>query len=365
MLRERTLQHLLLSVARSIEDVPENSLHRNLIRESCEHLTVQRDKRGPYVITIENSKGEHVVSIDSSRFRFHERGDVSRQVELREHLTDSRTHNWNEALAVWVELLNVQLKPSRGLAPKRIHNLTTSRKVVVVQAVLFLLALLLESATNVQGFSAFTLAIMIPLTKPDRFQIIYASIGAFMAWMISDFSTPVFGLCIVMLCLHAENFVKFRTSILLLLSSFVFLSIVSQEIILGLLPVIVLELIVSFTQLQKKRFVAFVLMGFLSVAATLSSFDVESQFGLASGLLSVAALILIVVVFPQSSESNLLRISAPVSLVLMCSILADNHLITGSFIAGWTIALLLPVGNKRDGNSQLVQTGTPVTIRKN
>jgi len=365
MLRERTLHHLLLAVARSLEDTAENSAHRELIRNSCESLKVTREHKGPYTVSFTNENGYVSKTVETSQFRFHERGDVPAQIQLRKDLPDARSYNWEQATDLWRNMLGVSLSKSKGLAPARADHNKAELSEVFYLALISVSLLLVDFYFDEYWFSCLILAWTIPLTQPKRPYLAIAICTIVWSMSISGLQNPLLGLAIIVISMHLEYLDKSRFAIFWPLLGCLFLTAMfpDQLKIIILFPIV--EILVSLVQRNFPRvvihFVTFLLIGsYILIRNSSLSSSMDSR----AWILVIAALLLAVAVFPYSSESNLIRITAPLMLSLGAVYLDFEKLSVAIFLIVWTLRLVGFRKTDHSGPLAITQPGTSVTLRK-
>ena len=253
MLRERTLLHLLLSVARSLGEVPENSKYRDLLHDSCETLKITRDRNGPYTISILNQNGQLNKNVETSNFRFHERGDIEAQIQKRRDLPDARTHNWEQATNLWREILGVNLKKSQGLAPAR-PNRNKVKRLEIISLMLVSMMLLSLDFFFDQNWPVFlVIAWTVPLTRPRAAHLWIATCTIAISWLISGFENPVLVFALIGVSLHLEHMIKSRLVVFLPFGLCVFLMIFQPSQLVIIVIILLFEIIVSLAQLNLLR----------------------------------------------------------------------------------------------------------------
>lgn len=365
MLREKTLHHLLLVVARSLEQVPENESHRKVLHESREGLKVTRDGKGSYLVEVRDVNGHKTKIIATSEFRFHERGDIQAQVEKRRGLSDARTHNWERAIKVWQELLDVDLRTTSSLAPGSKHKPKFDRKAAIFIVAISLAVLLFDFIISKSWLTCLFLAWMIPLTRPKGLHLVAASTVITLSLLMHKIDYTYLSLPLVVVAFHLEQLHRSKlSSVWILFVCLVLVFLVPSQLPLFLV-VMVFEMLVSLTRLDFRR-LSFLAISMMTTTLFLFSASSNITSGNFVGLATIPlALTLIVLVFPHSSESNLIRLSAPlaVSFATVYSDFAiDNALI---FLSGWFISFM----NSENRKTPVLQVpkiaGITVSIRRN
>ena len=364
MLRERTLKHLLLVVARSLEEVEENSQYRNLLRDSCESLEITRKNRGPYQIFISNENEQKVATVETSEFRFHERGDIQAQVQKRIGLPDARTHNWERATQLWHELLGVNLKKSQGLAPEKVNLPVVNRKEVVVAGVTAILLLFFEYSNLPIWPSCLFLGWTIPLIKPSKSLILIALSVMLITWSFYGQGNVVLFLPLILTFYHIEHLRKTRFDVLWPLVASVGITAVFPNQLPAMVIIINFEIVVSLVQKNYVRFSAQLICLSLAVTYLFHSNPNRQDLNV-SGLTTVPlALILVIVVFPYSSESNLIRISAPLALSIATIFRGNNTMSAMRILLVWLIQVIRTARVTNPVGVTAETSGTPVTLRR-
>lgn len=364
MLRERTLHHLLLAVARSLEEVPDNSKHREMIRDSCETLKISREHRGPYVVTLSNENGHVSKSIETSQFRFHERGDIPAQIQLRINLPDARSYNWEQATELWQKLLGVSLSRSRGLAPARSDRSKVKRAEVLYLILISMSLLLIDFYTGQFWPSCLLLGWIVPLTQPKKAHLGVAIVMIIGSLSMTGHEYPLFALIILIVSLHFEYLDKSKFAMfwpflgcLLIMGAFP-----DQLKMVILIPIF--EILVSLVQTNFRR----VMVQFINFFFICSYVFIGNSNSLSMNsygwILVPIALILAIAVFPHSSEPNLIRITGPLALPIAVVYFEFEMVGATLFLLIWTlrIAAFRRVSDPRP--LQVVNAGTSVSLRK-
>jgi hypothetical protein len=364
MLRERTLKHLLLVVARSLEEVSENSLYRQLLRDSCESLEISRENKGPYKLTVSNANGEKVTTVETTEFRFHERGDVQGQVQKRIGLPDARTQNWERATLLWQELLGVELKKSQGLAPPQTYLPKVNRKEVFVLGTIAILLLFFEYSNSQAWPVCLFLAWTVSLVKPSKPLIVIALSTVLISWTFPEQGNTAFFLPLVIAIYHLENLYKSRLIVFLPLAALVGLMVSFPHQIPAMIIIIMFEIIVSIAQMNLYRF-SVQSIGLLMASMLLFLLDPGTHALNYLGFTTLPfALILMIVVFPYSSESNLIRISAPLSLSIAAVFFEIDTKSAISYLLVWSIQIIKSARSTQPIEQSSEISGTPVTLRR-
>ena len=366
MLQERTLQHLLLSVARSLEEVPENQLSINFLRKSCESLQVVRKSRGPFEVSIFVGEERKTEIVDKSRFRFHERGDVPTQVQSRSELPDARTYNWEQATQLWEELLETRFVRTRGLAPTRSIEPRSQKRNFWLLSMVAILLLLTEHITSQVWPTYLFLAWIIPLTKPKQGQLVVAAVICLSSWKLSGFEKPVLGLFMIMVSLHAEHLGQSTVMSIYLVIGSLLVSLLDANAILLILIVMSSELIVSLAQKRYTRLLFVVCALVIGILLSLLSIQTDSTNGSHLSVIIVLLLsaIVVVMVFPYSTESNLLRVSTPIALTVSVLFLGAEPYIASALLVIWLSKALYRRKPEIVEDKKTTFTGTPVSLRK-
>lgn len=366
MLQERTLQHLLLSVARSLEEVPENQLSINFLRKSCESLQVVRKSRGPFEVSIFVGEERKTEIVDKRRFRFHERGDVPSQVQLRSELPDARTYNWEQATQLWEELLETQFVRTRGLAPTRFIEQRNQKRNFWLLSMAAIAFLLTEHVTNQVWPTYLFLAWIIPLTKPKQGHLVVAAVMCLSSWMLSGLGNPILALFLIMVSLHAEHLGQSTIMSIYLVIGSLLVSLFNVTAILLILVVMSSELIVSLAQKRYPRLLFVVGALVIGTLVSLLSIQTDSTNGSHLSVIIVLLLsaIVVVMVFPYSTESNLLRVSAPISLTVSVLFLGAEPYIASALLVIWLFKALYRRNPQIVDDKNPTFTGTPVSLRK-
>lgn len=364
MLRERTLKHLLLVVARSLEDIPDNAPYRQILRDSCKSLEISRDNKGPYKLTVFNGNEQKVITVEITEFRFHERGDVQGQVQKRIGLPDARTYNWERATLLWQELLGVKLNKSPGLAPTRTDlDIVDRREVFVVGTTAILL--LFSEFLNPQVWPVcLFLAWTVSLIKPSKPLITIALSTVLIIWTFPGPGNEAFFLPLVIAIFHLENLYKSRHGVLWPSAALVGLMVLFPNQIPVLIIIIFFEIIVSIAQMNLYR-ISVQAFTLLSASMFLFLLNSGTQTLNPLGFTTLPlALILVIVVFPYSSESNLIRISAPLSLSIGAIWFEIDTRSAISFLLVWSIQIIRRARFTHNIEQTPEIFGTPVTLRR-
>jgi len=364
MLRERTLHHLLLAVARSLEEVPENSKYRETIRDSCETLKISREHRGPYLVSFSNEKGQVSKSVETSQFRFHERGDIPAQVKLREDLPDARSYNWEQATELWQSLLGVPLSRPRGLAPARPDNSKVYRTEVLYLVFISISLLSVEFYTGQIWPSCLLLAWTVPLTQPKRAHLWVAIFMMTASLWLSGREYPLFALIIVIISLHFEYLDKSRLAILWpFLGCLLIIGAFPDHLkIVMLVPIF--EILVSLVQRSYRRITIQIISILLISSSVLIGNSNSLSINLRGWIILPVGLILSVVIFPYSSEPNLIRISSPLVLSLGAIYLQFDIVGTVGLLLVWALQTVLFCRVSNSTRGKVIGAGTPVSLRK-
>lgn len=364
MLRERTLKHLLLVVARSLEEVSENSPYRQLLRDSCESLEISRENKGPYKLSVSNENGQKVTTVEKTEFRFHERGDVQGQVQKRVGLPDARTQNWERATLLWQELLGVKLNKPRGLAPPKIHLSLVNRKEVVVVGTIAILLLFFEYSNSQAWPVCLFLAWTVSLIKPTMPLIVIALSTMLISWTFAGQGNTALLLPLFIAIFHLENLYKSRITVVLPLAALVGLMVLFPRQIPALIIIIMFEIVVSIAQSNYYRLSVQSISLFLAgMFLFLSDLGIHALNYLGLTTLPLA-LILVIVVFPYSSESNLIRVSAPLSLSIGAIFFEIDTKSAISFLLVWSIQIVKATRSTQPIEQDSKISGTPVTLRR-
>ena len=364
MLRERTLLHLLLSVARSLAEVPENSKYRDLLHDSCETLKITRDRSRPYVISILNENVQISKNVETSDFRFYERGDVAAQVQKRNDLPDARTYNWEQATKLWREILGVNLKKSQGLAPARSERNQVKRLEVTCLVLISLLLLLLEFWFNQSWPICLVIAWTVPLTRPRTVHLWIALCTIIFNWLISGFENPVLALTFIWVSLHLEHLDKSRLAVIWPFVPCAFLMALLPGQLPLLLIILTFEIIVSLAQINFRRLFVQVVSLFIVIAHLLLNDSAQFSSNL-YGLITIPfALVLIILVFPYSSESNLIRVTAPLTLSIATIYFGFDLSSAAIFLIVWLFGFIKIAGSDLPVQNVFETMGIPVTLRR-
>lgn len=364
MLRERTLRHLLLSVAKSLDEVPENIAFRNLLRDSCETLQISREDRGPYVVTVSNENGQVTTKADTSRFRFHERGDVSAQVSLRRDLPDARTHNWEQAFIFWQEILGVSLERTRGLAPTRQLERKINRREVTRFAIISFVLLTVQFFTTDTWPVIILLAWLIPLTKPKYVYVWISLLIIVSIFIVSGIENTLFLLPILIVSFHLESLSHSKFAVLWPLAGTFVISLLYPEQISIVLLILALEAIVSLVQVNYLRLKVQLICLSLTLLILLLFHPVSVIDNPNSWITAPVALILILLVFPRSSESNLIRVTAPIALMFATIYFGYETNDSIAWLLGWLLGIKEINSIKKSKRQESIMPGVSVTISK-
>ena len=364
MLRERTLHHLLLAVARSLEEVPENSEYRETIRASCETLKISREHRGPYLIRVSNEKGEVSKIVETSQFRFHERGDIPAQVQLRKDLPNARSHNWEQATELWQEMLGVPLSRSRGLAPARTDYNKVDRTEILGLVLVSLSSLSVAFYTGQMWPPCLLLAWTVALIQPKRAHLWVAVFTIITSLSMSGRDYPLFALIILIISVHFEFLDKSRFAILwpFLGCLIVIGAFPDQLIIILLVPLF--EILVSIVQRTFRRMTIQIINVLLLVSFALIGNSYPLSINVWGWIILPVGLILSVVIFPYSSEPNLIRFSAPLVLSFGAIYLQFDLAGTIGVLLIWSLHTVLFRRVNNSTPSEAIDAGTPVSLRK-
>ena len=364
MLRERTLHHLLLAVARSLEEVPENSIHRETIRDSCETLKISREHRGPYLVSFSNEKGHVSSSVETSQFRFHERGDIPAQVQLRKDLPDARSHNWEQATELWQAMLGVPLSRPRGLAPARPDYGKVDRTEILCLFLISISLLLVEFYTGQVWPPCLLLAWTVTLIQPKRAHLLIAIFTIIASLSMTGREYPLFALIIVIIAIHLENLDKSRLAILWPFLGCLIVAGVFPDHLKIVVLVPLFEILVSVVQRSFRRMTIQIISVLLIISFVLIGNSNSLSINAQGWIILPVGLILSVVIFPYSSEPNLIRISAPLVLTLGAVYLQFDLVGTVGVLLVWSLQTLLFRRVNNSAQSEVIDAGTPVLLRK-
>jgi hypothetical protein len=364
MLRERTLQHLLLSVAKSLEEVPANFKHRKILSDSCETLQIVREHRGPYLVTVSNELGQTATEVETSRFRFHERGDVAIQIKSRGDLPDARTHNWEQALILWQEILGIEFERTRGLAPMRkVHGKTDGMELFIIGGVSIAL-LTVEKITSLTWPVVAILAWLIPLTKPKKVHLGLALLLVISSTLNSGYETFAFGPLLMVAMFQFESLIRSKFDVLGPIAGTVLAAIMCPDQLPIVLLILAFEVIVSFVQLNYFRISILTICMTVVIVISINYHQIVLTENHNGWITAPLAFILLVTLFPRASESNLIRISAPLG--LMVGTIYFNLEIASSvaLLLIWLLRCADFPTIKKPNQSGLQPSGVPVTISK-
>ena len=362
MLRERTLRHLMLVVGRTLQSLPENSEFKNELHEICDSLEVQREKRGPYELKWTRQGISNSLKVESSRFRFHERGDVPARVEDRKDLNDARTHNWQEAVQVWTEMLpDISMLRTTKLAPIRSKTPTrTSLKESKWQLLLYIAVAITGLILSQSLILSAALGLAIPLIKPSLERVMAGSIITVIGIFAEPNLRPLLAVVGLVLLLQQEE--MFRSRFTALFTPVAALGASALVPRAGWAIALLLAFEIMSDQVSRNRIRLILKM--LSLFAVLGISEARTNFHLqitvATAVVCIAALTLCLVALPRSVDKNLFRISAPLMVVIL---VVQQSLHSTDVLAAlmcWLIGILWP--NKYA--QTLVNEGVPVTIKK-
>jgi hypothetical protein len=364
MLRERTLRHLLLSVAKSLEEVPENIAFRNLLIDSCETLQIVREDRGPYVVTVSNEKGQITTKIETSRFRFHERGDVPAQVGMRRDLPDARTHNWEQALIFWQDILGVSLERTRGLAPMRQIERKTNRLEITFIVIVSIALLTVQFLTALTWPVVILLAWLIPLTKPKYVHLWTSLLIIASSVLFSGVENALFPLPILIVAFHLESLSHSKFAVFWPFFGILVITLLYPRQLPIALLILALETMVSVVQINYPRLRVQLVCVSITLFYLLLFKPVFIAENLNGWITAPIVLILIFVVFPRSSESNLIRVTAPIALMFATIYFGYDTNVSFAWLLVWLLGIkeihLTKKSKRQDSNLP----GVSVTISK-
>jgi hypothetical protein len=366
MLRERTLQHLLLSVARSLEEAPENESSFAKLRAACETLQVVRQRQGPFEVSVSVAEGRKITIADTGRFRFHERGDVPSQVQLRRELPDARTYNWEQAVQLWEELLEIRLVRTRGLAPARVRASKDRKRNIWLLLTAAFIVLLTQYLTKQVAPTCIFLAWIVPLTKPKKEHLVIAIVTGLISWVFSGFENPILGLILIMVSLHVEHLGNSTLAPLALVVGSLLVSVLDVNAT-PLIPIVMsLELVVSLAQKNYQRLLIVVCSLTVGIFSSFLAIRAESMVShqLLASAVFVLAVFVVVAVFPYSAELNLLRVSAPIGLAVSTLFLGTEAYVALVFLTVWLFRVLYRRNPEVVEVGKFASSGTPVSLRK-
>jgi hypothetical protein len=337
-----------------------------MLRVACETLQVVRQRRGPFEVSVSVVEGRKTKIVDTGRFRFHERGDVPSQVQLRSELPDARTYNWDQAVQLWEELLEIRLVRTRGLAPARVGALKDQKRNSWILLMAAFIVLLTEYMTKQVAPTCFFLAWTVPLTKPKREQLVIAVVTGLISWVLSGIETPLLGLIIIMVSMHVEHLGKSTLAPLALVIGSLLVSALDVNAT-PLIPIVMsLELVVSLAQKNYQRLFIVVCSLAVGISSGFLAIRADSIVGhqLLASIVSVLAVLVVVAVFPHSAELNLLRVSAPLGLTVSMLFLGTDAYVALVFLTVWLFRVLYRINPEVVEVRKVASSGTPVSLRK-
>jgi hypothetical protein len=338
MLKERTLLHLLLSTARALETVPENSPHYSDIQHICESLQVSRERRGPFVVTFDFDGRTKRIEIAEQTFRFHERGDVPAQVKLRGGASDAREQNWSAAIRLWNEILEVELHQSSGLAPHRLAKIEPIHKLRIGFLVIGACLCLSGIASDNVALDFIGMGLILPLVYTHILNALVSPLILIAMFVLVPDIRPYVSLLLLvsgysldrMFAWPKGNFYRVVGIMMAVLmspaSSSAYLLIIAFEIVLAVIQ-------------RRKALLIWSCMGALLLAAWLSQ---EPPTGLFFGRAQLLVLFFAIVCtsscFTVASDNDVIRISAPIAVFLLSMLYTSLVLGPVLMLIVWTLA---------------------------
>lgn len=349
MLRERTLLHLLLNVGRALSLVDENSQYRNLILEICSSLDVSKLRNGPYVVKWR--AGDRIIShtIEHSRFRFHERGDIRPKDRRDDFPADARTQNWREATAVWKELTKADLMPTLGIAPKSINPKPKSLKVgatgviltyVLVAGVILILSM---RTSGVVILACFCLAIF----GFAGWVYVIAIFPLALVLLLDLYDQPAAAILLATLILCLEGLSRKFIYLIPVLLVLVVLSSVSSGALLGLLVLLLFESVYSWLQTRKMRTLLFGVTAVLTLVVSGESGRIALTYSLPTVGVVILSVAVSLFALTRSTAWNSVWIASPIAFATLPISGFDGLTILVIEVL-WLLSFLFPVASVQE-----------------
>jgi hypothetical protein len=235
--------------------------------------------------------------------------------------------------------LGVSLSRPRGLAPFRRAKSDIGKTEIFTLVSASILVLFMDFLIGKTLLCCLVLAWLIPLTNPKKIHL-YLSLPLIISgWTISGFDNPILAIGIIVVSLHFEHLTNKGSGKVLPLLGFLLFMLMQPEQVLLLLPVLILEIIVSIAQANFQRL--FIHLAFLPILLThiILIYPQTNGDSFAGWLLIPFSILLVVFVFPNSSESNLVRVSTPIAILLGVFFLSVEPAGAAILLAGWSVRL--------------------------
>jgi hypothetical protein len=345
--------------------MPENQNLNEEIHTICDQLTINRERRGPYTVKWQSGGLERELTVDSTRFRFHERGDVENQVNKRQALIGAREHNWQEATMVWRELLNVQnLHTTNALAPHqtKIKLIQILRQDLLLIIVCFSLILLGEGV-NQRTIVGVSFALSFPLIKISMHRVCISIILVGAYGLLNNQVEYLFVSLTLILLLEMRDLLSSELLIYLFPVLIGIVLFFSKETALIVLIMMLFEIISDLANKSVSRLlsdsVAFLVsIVFLTVEGS-PQFDL-SAIGL---ITAMTGMVLSILAFPYSSDRGMIRVSLPFAVGIMALFAESDPSIAAGMLGSWFILLLWSTRQKiSKTEAPIFTTGTPVKL---
>ena len=255
---------------------------------------------------------------------------------------------------------------TRGLAPARVGESKDHKLNFWLLLTAAFIVLLTEYVTKQVAPTCFFLAWIVPLTKPKKEHLVIAVVTGLISWVLSGNENLILGLILIMVSLHVEHLGKSNLAPLSLVIGSLLVSVLDVNAT-PLIPIMMsLELVVSLAQKSYQRL--FIVVCSLAVGISSSFLAIRADSVVGSQLLAsvvfVLAVLVMVAVFPQSAELNLLRVSAPIGLAVSTLFLGTEPYIALVFLTVWLFRVLYRRNPEVVEVGKFANSGTPVSLRK-
>jgi hypothetical protein len=223
-----------------------------------------------------------------------------------------------------------------------------NRKEVFVLGTIAILLLFFEYSNSQAWPVCLFLAWTVSLVKPSKPLIVIALSTVLISWTFPEQGNTAFFLPLVIAIYHLENLYKSRLIVFLPLAALVGLMVSFPHQIPAMIIIIMFESI-----------------GLLMASMLLFLLDPGTHALNYLGFTTLPfALILMIVVFPYSSESNLIRISAPLSLSIAAVFFEIDTKSAISYLLVWSIQIIKSARSTQPIEQSSEISGTPVTLRR-